>query len=224
MFKDLLRRLGSNGDHIMSILGNIVATLNPLESRPERPKVRSRAQSLAQPDDWLSMVLQHHIQIEVAFAAVEASLDSDIRRAAQKRLSVLLIGHASAEESVIYPALAQIGKETHAITAYMEQATVKLQMSALETRPLMSQDYLDTLEHIRVAVLQHMYEEEGTWFIQLKNKLSVEDQAKLTDRYEDEHYRYVGYDLTAHSQGIPWDAAAYPTEALNSRPPRNMFR
>ena len=58
----------------------------------------------------------------------------------------------------------------------------------------MSQDYLDKLEHIRGAVAHHVYEEEGTWFLELKEKVSAADQTKLTAQYEEEFDRYVGTD------------------------------
>ena len=43
----------------------------------------------------------------------------------------------------------------------------------------MSQDYLDKLEHIRGAVAHHVYEEEGTWFLELKEKASPGDQNQI---------------------------------------------
>jgi hypothetical protein len=55
----------------------------------------------------------------------------------------------------------------------------------------MSQDYLDKLEHIRGAVAHHVYEEEGNWFVDLKQKLAPADQTKLTFRYQQEFSRYT---------------------------------
>jgi hypothetical protein len=46
----------------------------------------------------------------------------------------------------------------------------------------MTPDFLDRLEHIRRAVAHHMYEEEGTWFLELKEKASESDQATITQR------------------------------------------
>jgi hypothetical protein len=78
--------------------------------------------------------------------------------------------------------------------AYTEQAGAKINMAILETLDPMSQDYLDKLEHIRGAVAHHVYEEEGTWFIEIKEKVSAADQAKLTQRFKEEFERYVGSD------------------------------
>lgn len=128
------------------------------------------------------------------------NLGSDARLAAQKTLGVILSGHAIEEKWGIYPALALIGGQAPATTAYTEQATVNIQIGTLETIPPMSQRYLDKLDHIREAVLHHRYEEEGSWFIQLRNRLTGADQAKLTDRYEDEFDLYLSEDMGSNDQ------------------------
>jgi hypothetical protein len=39
-----------------------------------------------------------------------------------------------------------------------------------------------------------MFEEEGTWFPQLKAKASAADQARITERFAEEFDRYMGVD------------------------------
>jgi hypothetical protein len=180
----------------MSIFDKVVAAVAPPESEQSRREARVKAQAAARPGDWLSAVLEHHLQIEKAFAAVKAALEPSSRRAAQKWLAVILTGHANAEESVLYPALALVNEKGHASMGYSEQAAAKMQMAALETLNPMSPEYLDKLEHIRGAVAHHMYEEEGTWFLELKNKAPPADVAKLTQRFREEFERYVGKDKT----------------------------
>jgi hypothetical protein len=69
-----------------------------------------------------------------------------------------------------------------------------MEMAELETLPPMSRSYMDALEHIRVIVAHHMYEEESSWFLELKQKTMAADQAKLSRRYQEEFDRYVGMD------------------------------
>lgn len=175
----------------MSIFSDIVDAVTPSESQEDRTTARAEARRLAAPGDWLSLILDHHLQLEAAFAAVKAAGDAASRRAAQKELGVILTGHAIAEESVIYPAMAETGEKRHASHGYTEQATVKMEMAELEKLDPMSQDYLDKLEEIRAAVAHHMYEEEGTWFRDLKRADGV-NEALLTQRYAEEFDRYVG--------------------------------
>jgi len=146
----------------MSIFDKVVAAVTPPESQEARQGARLKARVAARPGDWLSMVLNQHVQLEAAFTALKATGEAAARVAAQKSLAILLTGHANAEESVLYPALAQANKKGHATMAYTEQATAKMEMAELANLDPMSQSYLDKLEHIRGAVTHHMYEEEGT--------------------------------------------------------------
>ena len=77
-----------------------------------------KAHAAASPGDWLSMVLEHHEGIEAAFAAVKSAASANAQVAAQKKLAIILTGHANAEEAAIYPALAAAGEKGHATMAY----------------------------------------------------------------------------------------------------------
>jgi len=175
----------------MSMLDKVIAAVTPPESEESRREARAKAQHAATPGDWLSMVLEHHQQIEAAFAMVEAATTASERTAAQKKLALVLTGHSIAEEAVIYPALALVNEKGHATKAYTEQSAAKMQMAALENLPPMGQDYMDKLGHIKGAVLHHVYEEEGNWFLDLKEKASAADQIKITERYQEEFERYT---------------------------------
>jgi len=175
----------------MSILDKVVAAVTPPESDEQRAEARAKARNAATDGDWLSLVLEHHTQIEAAFVAVKAAADAAGRIDAQKRLALLLTGHSIAEEAVIYPALVTANEEAHSTKAYTEQSAAKVQMGLLENLDPMSQEYLDKLEHIRGAVAHHVYEEEGNWFLDLKTKLPPADQTKITFRYQQEFSRYT---------------------------------
>lgn len=178
----------------MSLFDKAVAAVTPLESDEDRAEARQKARDVAQPGDWLSTILDHHLQLEAAFAAVKQASTAETRTAAQKKLGVILTGHAIAEENAVYPAMALGGEKADAAMAYDEQAMVKTQMAALEALDPMSQDYLDKLEHIRGAVAHHIYEEEGTWFPELVRSAPPEDQAKMGQHYDEAFDRFVGQD------------------------------
>jgi len=175
----------------MSIVDKAVAAMTPPVSDEKRQKAHSEARSAAKPGDWLSLILDHHEQIEAAFAETKAADTADARRRAQKRLGILLTGHSMAEEAVVYPAMAQAGKKGHANTGYTEQAAAKMQLAALEHLDPLSQDYLDKLGHLEGAVLTHVYQEESDWFIDLKRDAPAEDQMRIAERYAEEYGRYV---------------------------------
>jgi hypothetical protein len=191
------RSSGTMQESPMSFLDRVIAAVTPPESEEARVDARRKATAAAAPGDWLSLVIQHHQQIEQAFAAVKQGAGAADRTAALKWLEIVLTGHANAEESVLYPALADQGEKTHAGAGYEEQAMTKIQMGILEKLDPMSQDFLDKLEHIEGAVTHHMYAEENNWFIDLKEKLPAAEQTRLTARFAEEFERYVRADAAA---------------------------
>ncbi len=180
----------------MTILDKVIAAITPLESEDERQAARSKAKQAVTEAPWLGRVLEHHQQIEAAFAAVKDAGDVNGRRRAQKWLGTLLTGHSLAEEAVLYPAMALGDQKGHATAAYTEQSGAKINLAALERLDPMSQDYLDKLEHVRDAVAHHVFEEESTWFPALAAEGDIAMQMRLSARYTEEFDRYMGADAT----------------------------
>jgi hemerythrin superfamily protein len=176
----------------MSFVDKIVAAVTPRESGKDRAEARAKAAAAAQPGDWLSLVLDHHAELEEALATVEEGVTAEERSIAFQEFAVLLTGHALAEEGVLYPGLSEFSETGHADTGYAEQAMVKMQMAVLEKLDPLSQDFEDKLEHVKGALLHHMYEEESGWFLNLKKQASPDEQERMTVRYAEEFDRYVG--------------------------------
>lgn len=186
----------------MSIVDKVIAAVTPPESEEARAQARAQANEAATPGDWLAQILEHHLDIEEAFAAVKAATTSFERLAEFKQLAVLLNGHSLAEEVVIYPLLGEAGQKAHAALAYNEQTATKVQMALLEQIEPMSQDFIDKLGHIEGAVKHHVYTEEGNWFLDLKQKATAAQEEHLTDRYAEEYARYVGEDAFGLSETV----------------------
>jgi hypothetical protein len=178
----------------MSFLDKLMAKVMPPESEQDRAEARRKAEALAPANGWLAMALDHHRQIEDAFTRARGGMDAAERRQAMKDLALVLTGHAQAEETVLYPALAAHGEKAHTSMAYEEQQMTKVQMHELEQLEPMSIDWIEKLEHIRGAVLHHIYEEEGTWFVELAEKAAAEN-ALLTARFTEEFERYAGHKI-----------------------------
>ncbi len=198
----------------MSIIDKVVAAVTPPESDEARLQARATARSAARPGSWLELALDHHLEIEAAFAAVKGATAAPDRIAAQKKLALVLTGHSIAEESVLYPALALSGEKVHAEKAYLEQSAAKIQMAALDQLDPTSQDYLDKLAHIEGAVAHHVYEEENTWFLELLEKASASTQSKLALRYREEFNRYCGQ--SGASSAISAGASSLPMASVVS--------
>lgn len=180
----------------MSMLDKVVAAVTPMESDEKRREARDKARAAAGTNDWLALILQHHEQIEAAFDTAKAAHDVAAAHAALKELALILTGHSNAEEAVIYPALAWCGEKGSASMGYTEQAAAKTQAGELEYLDPMSEEFADKLEHLRGAVLHHMYEEESSRFLELKQKMPEAQQGQLTQRFREEFERYVGHDAS----------------------------
>lgn len=176
----------------MSLLDKIAAAVTPTASEEERSYARNSAEQLSQGDDWLGQVLDHHRQIESAFDRALNASDAQGRTTAATELAVLLMAHSNAEEAVIYPALVEGSSKAHTTMAYEEQAAAKINMAILESLDPMSQEWRDKLEHIQGAVLQHIYQEESSWFPDLVRNVASDKQRLLTKRYSQEFDRNSG--------------------------------
>jgi len=204
----------------MTIMEKVVSALTPSESDEKRQAARSKARNAASGNDWLSLVLSQHEQIESAFQAVRSSTDAATRLAAQKELALLLNGHSLAEETVLYPALGQLfGEHSKAGMSYAEHANAKVLLGGLEYCSPMSQEYTDKLERLCEAVRHHMYEEEDTRFMELKQQASTAVQAKLTERFREEYDRYCGMDASTTSAGMATSPGMTPGTRPTSPPP-----
>jgi hypothetical protein len=79
-------------------------------------------------------------------------------------------------------------------------------MAALEQIDPADDAWLEKLTEIRGAVEDHMLEEEGKWFLQIK--ASGVNQAKLTARYKEEFDRYTR--TGAIATNAAWDGPPRP--------------
>ncbi|WP_225204509.1 hemerythrin domain-containing protein [Novosphingobium huizhouense] len=204
----------------MSFLDRIAAKIMPPETEEDRQRARAKAESMAQGRDWLGLALEHHRRIEASFALVAAAATAEERTSALKQLALVLNGHAGAEETVLYPALTEHGEKTHATMAYEEQAMTKIEMARLEKLDPESREWAEKLEHIRGAVLHHIYEEENDWFPALRAAVPATDDALLTQRFAEEFERYAGKGERDLTRGAPQQMTAQMDES-NRQPSAN---
>jgi hemerythrin-like domain-containing protein len=178
----------------MSAIDRLVTALSPPETPEQRDTAHARARADAQPNGWLSLILDHHETIVKAFAVVRAAPEGVSRQSALKQLEVLLTGHAIAEEAVVYPALAQVHEPGWASQAYNEQAGAKQMLAALERMNPTSRDFLDKLGQLETAVRHHLYEEESRWLPELEARAGAAQNEWIAVRYKEEFARYMGED------------------------------
>jgi hemerythrin superfamily protein len=187
-----LARDANTGVRPMSILDKIAAAVTPMASEEERAQARRSAEELSENNDWLGQILDHHRQIETAFDRALNAEGAHERQEAASGLALILMAHSNAEEAVIYPALVEGSSKAHTTMAYEEQAAAKINMAILESLDPMSQEWRDKLEHIQGAVLQHVYQEESSWFPDVVRNVPTDKQQLMTKRYSEEFGRNSG--------------------------------
>lgn len=176
----------------MSFLDKIAATLAPAASEEDMRQARMKAEQLGAQEPWLGMIVDQHKQIEAHLDQVINGADAGTRRSALKQFMLVLTGHSTAEEAVVYPDVAVESSKAHAGMAYEEHAMTKIQVAELEKLDPMSQEWRDKAEHIRSALQQHIYQEEDSWYPQLADKLSTAEKQRMTARFTEEYERYMG--------------------------------
>ena len=184
----------------MSFLDKIAATLAPAASEEDMREARMKAEQLGAQEPWLGMIVDQHKQIEAHLEEAMHGADAGARRSALKQFMLVLTGHSTAEEAVVYPDIAVESSKAHAGMAYEEHAMTKIQVAELEKLDPMSQEWRDKAEHIRSALQQHVYQEEDSWYPQLADKLSPAEKQRMTARFTEEYERYMGSD--AMSSGL----------------------
>lgn len=213
----------------MFVIERVIAAVTPPESEESRREAREKAMAAAAPGDCLSIALEHHRNIETAFAAVKEAATPPAQLAAFKKLATILTGHSVAEEAVLYPALVAVDEKSHATKAYTEHSAAQIQMGLLEKLEPLSQDFIEMREHIRGAVVHRIYEAEGNWFLDLKKNASATEQTRLTVRYLEEFSAM--WARTTRSQvyanSPTWHTArthqGYPDRRIEDDHPWNLY-
>ncbi len=176
----------------MSFIDKLASAIAPAASRESRAEARQKAEALGAREQWVGLIVEQHKQIEMLISEAATANGADSRRQALKQFERVLTGHATAEEAVLYPDMAEFGGKTHAGMGYEEHAMTKIQVAKLEKLDPMSDEWGEKIDHIRSALEQHMYQEEGSWMPDLAEKLPHSDRTRLTERFIEEYERYCG--------------------------------
>jgi hypothetical protein len=177
----------------MTLLDKMIGGVRePLEER--RQGARDLAYARAAECDWFAEVLRQHVAIEAALEAVRTAGDPAAGRHALRWLATLMKGHAIAEETVLYPAVAFDGQRAHAVSAFADESSFRIDLAGLALLEPGSPDFVDKLEALRADMVLHFYEEEGAWYPALCRREGGRGNARLHTLFREEFRRYMGVD------------------------------
>ncbi len=145
------------------------------------------AQTTEAGGNWLDMVKAHHALIAQTLDQILATADDQAseRMRLQTHLGYLLTAHATAEENVLYPAIARMGMTGDSDRLYLEQAHAKVANADLGMSPAGTTEWRDHVSALRTAILHHAKdEEEADIFPRLMKSAGPQLNAALTQRYQ----------------------------------------
>jgi hemerythrin superfamily protein len=155
------------------LIAGIAATLG-------RKAVVQAAEALT--GDWFDVLKAEHLIILEFFDRLEFTGDADRTRRLRllAKLKAALDKHAFEEENVIYPALKHADPGGQAQKLFADHAEMKTLIYELETSPADQPAWGKTLNRLRAAVEAHVRDEEDEVFPQLRERLSEDEDARLT--------------------------------------------
>lgn len=141
--------------------------------------------------DWVEGLTAEHKLAMKLFDLIEQTTDEDKgkRKALLFQLQHALGKHAVQEEDVIYCALRASGDIENADKLNHDHGYVKQFLYDLEMMPKDSPKYLTKVKEFRKAIEAHVRAEEDEIFPALRNKLSDEENKKLTNRMNREGFK-----------------------------------
>jgi hemerythrin superfamily protein len=133
--------------------------------------------------DWVEVLKAEHRMVEAAFEAVFATEQHETgkRAALFKKINWALLKHGVQEEIVIYPALREVATEEEAAKhLYEDHADIKTHLYTLANMPKDDGRWINVMRELRALVERHIREEEDEVFPTFRDRLSKEENRKLT--------------------------------------------
>jgi hemerythrin superfamily protein len=143
--------------------------------------------------DWADALKTEHEMTLAIFDKIEATDDSQtmMRSHLLMKLKYALTKHALEEENVIYPALRQANETEEADDLTSDHGYVKTYLYELENLPKDDPQWLARVRDFRTMIEEHMREEENDIFPRLREKLSDEQNAKLSAMMNKEGFKFA---------------------------------
>ncbi len=143
--------------------------------------------------DWFEALKTEHQMTLAIFDKIEATDDNQTmaRTSLLAKLKYALSKHAIEEEMVIYPALRQAAESDEADDLTSDHGYVKTYLYELENMANDDPQWIARVRDFRAMIEEHMREEEEEIFPRLRNKLSEDQNAKLTSAMNKEGFKFA---------------------------------
>lgn len=142
-------------------------------------------------NDVVELILKDHREVERLFEQLRT--DPASRPGSLPVLTTLLFAHSRAEESEVYPVVAdEVGAAEHVEHSQEEHVEADELLAKLAETDPESADFLTALEEVVKAVSHHIEEEEETVLADMRSGLSEERRAELGEAFLAERQKHLG--------------------------------
>ncbi|MER7109870.1 hemerythrin domain-containing protein [Streptomyces sp. NPDC000229] len=145
--------------------------------------------------DVVELILRDHRRMEELFRAMR-NVQAD-RAGALQEFASLLVAHATAEESEVYPALRRyknVDNEDVEHSVHEHQEGNEALLALLEVEDTGSEEWDEKLEELVTAVNHHADEEERTLINDARENVSAERRAELGEAFAKARARQLAAD------------------------------
>ena len=132
--------------------------------------------------DWVDALKTEHRMVEKTFQALLATSDDETmkRQMLLTKIAYALTKHAIEEENVIYPALAESGREAEARHLIEDHGNVKAFIYELRRMPTDDAGWLPKAREFLADLQHHIREEEDEIFPAFRDMLPAQENDRLT--------------------------------------------
>lgn len=141
--------------------------------------------------DVVDLIMKDHREVERLFEQLRT--DPASRPGALPVLTTLLFAHSRAEESEVYPVVAEeIGASDHVEHSQEEHVEADELLAKLAETDPEGPEFLTALEEVVKAVSHHIEEEEETVLADMRDGLSEQRRAELGEAFLAEREKHLG--------------------------------
>ncbi|MBW4418309.1 MAG: hemerythrin domain-containing protein [Myxacorys californica WJT36-NPBG1] len=130
------------------------------------------------------VIRMDHQKVNILFGEVEQTTDPQKRQEYFGQIFKDLTAHARAEEEVAYPAVRGRYPEGDLKELYDEQAEMKVIMDEIRGLNPSSEEFLNAVRRLRDIVMDHVRQEESTYFAAIRDNFSSAESEQLATQFK----------------------------------------
>lgn len=130
------------------------------------------------------VIRMDHQKVNILFGEVEQTTDPQKRQEYFGQIYKDLTAHARAEEEVAYPAVRGRYPEGDLKELYDEQAEMKVILDEIRGLNPSSEEFLNAVRRLRDIVMDHVRQEESTYFAAIRDNFSSAESEQLATQFK----------------------------------------